>query len=256
MMHYPLVTIVTVVRNDRKHIEKTIFSVLSQSYKNIEYIVIDGASTDGTMDVINQYAESIDVVVSEPDGGVYDAMNKGISLSHGEYVNFMNSGDFFHDKNVIEEMCLQGFSKVQRHTVFYGDVNTRYWNGVYREKPHEFFRTPFKFKGIGICHQSMFFPGDVIRKMPFNLKYPIAADYDMALKMYKNGVDFVYCNLIVADYSWGGGISSNPYGLINVYKENAKIARQTMHPAYWAKLGIEYYRLWKKLRYRKEGRTR
>jgi glycosyltransferase involved in cell wall biosynthesis len=93
----PLITIITVVYNGEKHLEQTIKSVINQNYKNIEYIIIDGVSTDGTLDIIKKYEEYIDYWVSEPDEGIYDAMNKGIGLANGEFINFMNADDWFVD---------------------------------------------------------------------------------------------------------------------------------------------------------------
>ena len=103
-MEIPLISIITVVRNDVVHIEQTMLSVLGQTYGNVEYIVIDGGSTDGTVDIIKKYADKLAYWVSEPDGGIYPAMNKGLQHATGEWVNFMNSGDSFADENVLEEV--------------------------------------------------------------------------------------------------------------------------------------------------------
>ena len=154
---FPLVTVITAVRNNKEGIRKTLESIFSQAYPRLEVIVIDGASTDGTMDVVREYADRIDYVVSEPDKGVYDAMNKGIAASHGDYVNFMNSGDTFHAADVIAEMHLEEVDTPS--TLVYGDTSVTYFDGTYRERPAEFFKTRMKFKGVGICHQTMFFPG-------------------------------------------------------------------------------------------------
>lgn len=242
------ISIITVVRNDRTHIAATMRSVLEQTYTEIEYIVLDGASLDGTLEVIKEVAAEYHdrkvVVVSEPDKGVYDAMNKGIKMSHGSWINFMNSGDTFHSKTVLEDMM---FDKVeQENSVLYADASVKYWDGTVIEKPKPFFTTPLKFKGIGICHQTMFFPGDVARTMQHNLKYKIAADYEFSMRLYKAGHPFVYRPVTVVDYTWGDGISSNPRGLIPVYRENAEVARQKWHPLYWAFILREYWRLWKR----------
>lgn len=242
MKTHPLVTVITVVRNDVAHIEKTLQSVLAQTYGHIEYIVLDGASTDGTREMIEQYADRISYWKSEPDKGVYDAMNKGIALSHGVWVNFMNSGDVFHTATVIEEMCLQ-----QAETLYYGSVLEKYWDGDKVAKPRPFFHTPWKFKGVGICHQTMFFPGDLVRATAYDLSFPIAADYDLVYRLWKQGMPCEERDVVVADYVWGNGISSNPYKLIDVYKENARVCHQQWHPMYWAKLVLEYWRLWRKL---------
>lgn len=243
-MNNPKISVITAVWNDAEHIEKTIQSVLSQTFQNIECIIIDGDSKDGTVDVIKKYADKVAYWESEPDKGVYDAMNKGISATTGNFVIFMNSGDTFHSYDAIEKMCLDN---VDKNTIVYGNVSVKYWDDVVVEKPHEFFKTSMKFKGVGICHQTVFFPGEILRKMRYDLSYRIASDYDLMFRMWKGGVNFVYRDVIVADYEWGNGISSNPYKLLDVYRENARVCGQQWNPLYWAKLAIEWYRLKKKL---------
>ena len=99
------ISVISVVKNAVSCIERCITSVLEQTYNNVEYLVIDGDSKDGTMDVISRYLENIDLVISEPDGGIYHAMNKGVSLATGDYVYFLNSDDYFCDKNVIADVA-------------------------------------------------------------------------------------------------------------------------------------------------------
>jgi len=101
----PLFSIITIVFNDKNHIEETILSVLKQTYQNIEYIVIDGGSTDGTVDIIRKYNDSIDYWVSEYDGGIYPAMNKGLLISNGIIINMMNSGDYYYDDTTVEKVA-------------------------------------------------------------------------------------------------------------------------------------------------------
>ena len=103
-------SIITVNFNNRDGLRKTIESVIHQTCRDYEYIVIDGGSTDGSVDVLKEYDKNIDYWVSEPDKGIYNAMNKGITQAHGEYLNFMNSGDCFYDKNVLENLCEKGLS--------------------------------------------------------------------------------------------------------------------------------------------------
>jgi hypothetical protein len=101
---FPLITVITVVFNGAKYLENTIKSIINQTYPNIEYIIIDGGSTDGTLDVIKKYEDYIDYWVSEPDKGIYDAMNKGIILSNGEWLNFMNCGDSFSSVDILSNI--------------------------------------------------------------------------------------------------------------------------------------------------------
>lgn len=112
------VSVITVCYNAIHGIEKTIQSVLSQTYENIEYIIIDGCSTDGTLDVIQKYSDRIDVIVSEPDGGIYDAMNKGVRAATGEWINFLNAGDVFARDNVLKDLLSIGMDGID---ILYGD---------------------------------------------------------------------------------------------------------------------------------------
>ena len=97
----PLISIITAVLNGDKTLERTIQSVIDQDYKNIEYIIIDGGSTDGTLDIIKKYDHAIDYWMSEPDEGIYDAFNKGIQISSGEWIYFLGADDYFVDQNVL-----------------------------------------------------------------------------------------------------------------------------------------------------------
>ncbi|WP_370526631.1 glycosyltransferase [Pedobacter sp. HDW13] len=100
----PKLTVITIVYNNVRDIERTLKSVLNQTYKKIEYIVIDGASTDGTLQVVEQYKNQVSKIVSEPDKGIYDAMNKGLAIATGDYVLFMNSGDELYDQHTVEDV--------------------------------------------------------------------------------------------------------------------------------------------------------
>lgn len=116
----PKVSIVTIVYNASKYLEETMQSVINQTYDNVEYIVVDGGSTDGTLDILEKYKDRIDHWVSEEDRGIYDAMNKGVNLANGEWINFMNSGDVFHDNDVLLNFCEEN-KKSQNIDFFYSD---------------------------------------------------------------------------------------------------------------------------------------
>lgn len=119
-----LITVITVVFNGNDSLEETIQSVINQTYDNVEYIVIDGGSTDGTLDIIKQHEGKIDRWLSEEDSGIYDAMNKGINLANGEWINFMNSGDVFHDNDVLLNFYKES-KKYQNIDFFYSDSIVR-----------------------------------------------------------------------------------------------------------------------------------
>lgn len=239
------VTVVTAVLNDAGHIEQTILSVISQTDIEIEYIIVDGGSKDGTLELIGKYKDKISLLISEPDRGVYDAMNKGIKYSTGDFVYFLNSGDVLLNPSILSKIKFEDVNV--RNTIIYGNVVVAYGNIEALEKPRPFFNSKMKFKGIGICHQSMFFPGELIRNEKYDLSYNIAADYDLAYRLWRKGTEFLYKDITIAKYDWGKGISSNPYKLLDVYRENARVCHQQLNPLYWAKMVLEYIRLQKKL---------
>ena len=239
------VTVVTAVLNDAGHIEQTILSVISQTDIEIEYIIVDGGSKDGTLELIGKYKDKISLLISEPDRGVYDAMNKGIKYSTGDFVYFLNSGDVLLNPSILSKIKLEELK--EKNAIIYGNVIVAYGNIEALEKPRPFFNSKMKFKGIGICHQSMFFPGKLIRNEKYDLSYNIAADYDLAYRLWRKGTEFLYKDITIAKYDWGKGISSNPYKLLDVYRENARVCHQQLNPLYWAKMVLEYIRLQKKL---------
>ncbi|MBQ4405981.1 MAG: glycosyltransferase [Bacteroidales bacterium] len=138
------ITIVTVCYNAASEIEKTIQSVVNQTYPEIEYIIVDGQSTDGTMDIVSKYRDKIAIVVSEPDRGIYDAMNKGIKIATGEWINFMNAGDVFCDNNVLE--CIFSQEYGENISFIYSD-NWYVNNGKKEYAKHD-------HKKLSILHQS------------------------------------------------------------------------------------------------------
>ena len=239
------VTVVTAVLNDAGHIEQTILSVISQTDIEIEYIIVDGGSKDGTLELIGKYKDKISLLISEPDRGVYDAMNKGIKYSTGDFVYFLNSGDVLLNPSILSKIKLEELK--EKNAIIYGNVIVAYGNIEALEKPRPFFNSKMKFKGIGICHQSMFFPGELIRNEKYDLSYNIAADYDLAYRLWRKGTVFLYKDITISKYDWGKGISSNPYKLLDVYRENARVCHQQLNPLYWAKMVLEYIRLQKKL---------
>ena len=125
----PLISIITVVFNGEKYLEETIQSVINQTYSNVEYIIIDGGSSDGTLDIIKKYEERIDYWVSEKDRGIYDAMNKGIDVASGKWLNFMNGGDEFYDNKVIENIFKN--CSYEDEYVIHGKVALIYKNDFY-----------------------------------------------------------------------------------------------------------------------------
>lgn len=201
------ISVVTVVRNGEKHIEKTILSVINQKYSNVEYIIIDGMSTDGTQNIIDKYCSKINLVVREPDTGIYDAMNKGISVATGDWINFMNVGDQFYSDNVLDKLFT---NNVSDYDIIYGDSCNQYldlgFNGRVIPAP---LNKLFFFQIMD--HQSLFVRSKIIKDIKFKLKYKLAADYNLILHSYIQGYKFHHADEIVTLHSYGinGASESN-----------------------------------------------
>lgn len=216
------ITVVTVCYNAVNDIEKTIMSVLGQTYKNIEYIIIDGGSIDGTIDIINKYKEHISLFVSEPDKGIYDAMNKGLMKANGQWINFMNAGDTFASNSVISNIfgCNEG--DLINYDVIYGDCIACISLGErYASVKKTFWNDKSIVPSKGFSHQSVFVRTEIAKLMPFNLKYKICADFDMMFRLYKTGHNFLYMNFAIAKYEVENGFSKKHAAL--ALKENAMI---------------------------------
>ena len=175
----PKISIITVCYNAVQIIEETILSVINQTYTNIEYIIIDGGSNDGTVDIINKYNDKISYWVSEPDKGIYDAMNKGIEKATGEWVNFMNAGDSFCSLSVISELNREG--AFDSCDLVYGDVIGKYKIGNRLLKAGNLKNIT---KTMQFSHQSTFAKCSLMKENLYVLTYRLAADYNFILSLY------------------------------------------------------------------------
>jgi glycosyltransferase involved in cell wall biosynthesis len=188
----PLVTIITIVFNDAKHLQQTIDCVKNQSYSNIEYIVVDGGSKDGTLDVILNNAHFIDYFVSEPDKGIADAWNKGLQLAKGDIIGLLNCADFF-EKNSVELVVANLIGK--RHTISYGNTWLVDKNDQSFKLVNGKFSPNWLFAGMGFLHPSCFATKDVYEKVGlFSLRYKLAMDCDWLLRCYRAGIVFIKTN--------------------------------------------------------------
>lgn len=200
-MNHIKVTVVTVCYNAERDIEKTILSVINQTYDNIEYIIVDGASKDGTMQVVEKYKDKIAKIVSEPDKGIYDAMNKGIKLATGEWINFMNVGDCFANSNVLENFIPQISSGTD---VAYGDAWLIYPVGkkYYKGEDSSVLKNRMAF-----CHQTAFISSKLHKEYPFNLHYKLSADFDFLHNRYMEDRVFQYIPQCIVNYDDSVGAS-------------------------------------------------
>ena len=195
----PLISIITVVFNGEKYLEDTIQSVINQTYSNVEYVIIDGGSSDGTLDIIKKYEDQIDYWVSEKDKGIYDAMNKGIDVASGVWINFMNAGDSFYDEKVLKNIFYR--KSFENIDVIYGDHNV-----IYPSKTRIAKAGMIKniWKGSQFCHQTSFISSKVHKENKFNLSNRIGADFEFFYKLHRMGKSFRYLDLIIVNYSAGG----------------------------------------------------
>lgn len=199
----PLITVVTVVYNGVEDLEKTIQSVLNQTYPNIEYIIIDGGSTDGTIDIIKKYQGRLAYWVSEPDEGIYYAMNKGIQKATGEWIHFRNCGDYFFDIDAVEKM----FSNPVANEVMllHGDCRVINKDGYVDMQPPILYRS-YK-KGIPVFHPSTFVRRSFHVMHPFNTLYRSSSDYEFVYMALKQAVNIEYRPHIISIYNSQEGFS-------------------------------------------------
>ncbi len=198
----PLLSVTTVVYNNVQHIERTIRSVINQTYANIEYIVIDGGSTDGTLELIRRYDDRIAKFITEEDEGIYDAMNKGLSMASGEYVIFMNSGDEFYDTDTVTAV----FSRSTGADIYYGETEmiNKAGESLGRRRhkaPEQFSWKSFKY-GMSVSHQAIYIRRSLTK--PFNSNYQLSADIEWILSAAKKAEKIVNVKQYVAKYLVGG----------------------------------------------------
>lgn len=198
----PTLTVITVVYNNVRDIERTVKSVVNQTYPHIEYIVIDGGSTDGTVNIINRYASRVARFVSEPDKGIYDAMNKGLALATGEYVLFMNSGDEIYANDTVAQV----FETAYDADIYYGETELfdAEWQslGLRRHAiPEQFNWKGFRY-GMSISHQAIYVRRSLAAH--YDPRYQLSADIDWVIRAAKAAKNITNTKRIVAKYLVGG----------------------------------------------------
>jgi len=199
----PKLSIITIAYNCANDLENTIRSVLDQTFTDIEYIIVDGGSTDGSLDVIKKYEKSLSKWVSETDKGIYDAMNKGLKMATGEYVLFLNAGDILFDKNTLQ---LIPFLNYPAADVFYGETLSVDEKGNElglrpKKLPHDLNWKHFR-NGMVVCHQSIL----IKRKLAptYNMDYKLSSDVEWVLKCLKNSDQIIFTGTIISRFLEGG----------------------------------------------------
>lgn len=194
----PKISVGIVVFNGIEYIRSALDSIVGQTYKGIELIVVDGGSEDGTQIALNEYAQHISVLVCEPDKGIYDAMNKVCARATGDWLLFLGCDD----------VLLDAFQRVaallsRSDTVYYGDVIKRSSGKVYGGK-----FSKYRLMRFNICHQALFYPKSVYKKYSYGLDYRWSADYAYNLKLVGDGVPFVYTGVVVSIFNDEGRSAS------------------------------------------------
>lgn len=195
------ISVITVSYNAEACIEATIKSVLGQGFDNFEYIIIDGGSSDGTVDLIKSYKHLLKKVVIEHDDGIYHAMNKGVSYCNGDYVVFMNAGDTFFDSTVLKNIAENIRSTT---SVLFGSTNYIYNKYSVIREPKRNFRM-----GMPFCHQSSVTKREILLKYPFEQSGSLYADYKFYCDSFIRGDNFQELPIVISNYSCDG-VSEKP----------------------------------------------
>ncbi len=222
------ISIISAVYNNVETIEQAIKSVLSQKYDEIEYIVVDGGSTDGTLEIIKKYSNKIDVIISEKDNGIYEALNKGIDLATGDIIGFLHSDDLYSSKNVLSQIA--EVFKLNNCDGIYSDLNyvkknnidkvLRYW------KSEKFSMSLLK-KGWMPAHPTLFLKKEVYAQYgKFDTDFNIAADYDFMLRVLSNGIKVNYIPKVLYLMRIGGVSNKSLKNIINKTKEDLKALKK------------------------------
>jgi glycosyltransferase involved in cell wall biosynthesis len=216
-IHEPLISVITVVYNGHETLQRTIESVLNQTYKNIEYIIIDGESTDGTIDIIKKYDNILSYWLSESDKGIYYAMNKGAALATGEYIAYLNSDDWYEPE--ICEIIAGEINKI-RHDIYYGMIRV-----FDRNNKLQFVSgfTDNYLKNNMIAHPTCFVSKDIYKNYKYDTKYKSVSDYDFILRLKKQNKTFYFIEKILANFSLGG-ISNS---IVGEYETNEIMRKYT-----------------------------
>lgn len=215
-------SIITVNLNNIEGLQRTINSVITQSFKEYEWIIIDGGSTDGSRELIEQYADCFAYWVSEPDKGIYNAMNKGVRMAKGEYIQFLNSGDWYWNDTVLEK----AFSFHPTSEIAYADFNFVEDNIVKKTRRYPDILSLKEYLEHGICHNSSFFKKQILIDNPYNEDFFIASDIEIYIKAILENRSILHLPVVLIGYDITG-ISSN---YLLGQKESRKIRESLISP--------------------------
>lgn len=234
------ISIITSVYNNQQTIQDAIESVLSQTYSNIEYIIVDGGSTDGTVEIIRSYGERITKFVTEPDKGIYDGLNKGIKMATGDVVAFLHSDDIYASNDILVKI---------RESFWSDDIDGVYGDLVYTPKNDtskvlRYWKSqPFEMKMLKFgwmpAHPTLFLKHSVYKQFgEFDLTFRIAADYDFMLRVLKSGINVNYCPEVLYKMRIGGESNKSIRNIIQKSREDLRALRKNEVGGMWT-LGLK-----------------
>jgi glycosyltransferase involved in cell wall biosynthesis len=198
------ITVITVVKDNMIGLKKTIESIRSQDYKNIEHIIVDGLSTDGTLDVISEMRDENTRVISERDSGIYDAINKGIKISTGKVIGVLHSGDIYASKNILSRVAEKFLTK-NLEAVFADVEYVDNFGAIRREYSSKYFSKINLKYGIIMAHTSLFLSKELYIKFgTYNKNYKIAGDFELISKIFSNDIIFEYDEIVYIKMILGG----------------------------------------------------
>jgi glycosyltransferase involved in cell wall biosynthesis len=207
----PKFSVITITYNAEQTLEDTIQSVITQNYHHIEYIIVDGASKDGTMKIVERYRDKISVVVSEPDRGLYDAMNKGMHLATGDYLCFLNAGDCFHEDDTLLNVVHSLNGKSELPDIIYGNTalvdSEGHFLRMRRLAPPEKLTWRSFRHGMLVCHQAFFMKRT--KAVDYDLRYRFSADFDWCIRCMKRSETMHNTHLTLIDYLSEGMTTQN-----------------------------------------------
>jgi glycosyltransferase involved in cell wall biosynthesis len=199
----PVFTVITVTKNSERYLEQTILSVIGQKYPGLEYAIIDGGSTDGTLEIIKKYQDRVAYWSSEPDRGIYDAVNKGIRVSTGEIIGIIHSDDYYESDAIAK--VVEAFRRDPQGEVFHGNVMMRTAGDQQLRVSHPNIKYDRIWHKMILRHPACFITRTAYAKYGlYDLGYPIAADYELFLRFYKMGARFHYLDEVMAHMREGG----------------------------------------------------
>lgn len=222
----PRISLITVCYNAESSIAATLQSAREQTYRNFEHLIVDGASKDGTLEVVRQFSDLPLVISSERDLGIYDAMNKGVARVRGDILFFLNADDRLHDPEVLARVA-QEFDADPELDMLWGDVINVFQDGERTRTTHAHL-TPQTLLYDSLCHQATFAHRRLFeRHGDFNTTYPICADFDWFVRVLHGGAHYRHVELDVAEFT-RGGMHERDRGAL--YREKSRIRRDYLNP--------------------------